>query len=86
MVQSTLSPGVQSISLSDDDRCLVEEPSQSWWSTILSPVKVAANKNAGLLLVIAAQAFFSFMNVSVKILNTIDPPISAMQVCALPLR
>jgi len=82
MVQSTLSPGVQSISISDYDHCL-EEPPQSRWSTTLSLVKLGANENAGLLLVIASQVFFSLMNVSVKILDTIDPPVSTMQVCSL---
>ncbi|KAJ3544238.1 hypothetical protein NMY22_g2845 [Coprinellus aureogranulatus] len=35
--------------------------------------------NVGLLLIAGSQAFFSLMNVSVKKLNSIDPPISALQ-------
>lgn len=38
--------------------------------------------NVGLLLIAGSQAFFSLMNVSVKKLNSIDPPISALQVRA----
>lgn len=37
--------------------------------------------NVGWLLVAGSQAFFSLMNVSVKKLNSIDPPVSALQVC-----
>jgi hypothetical protein len=39
--------------------------------------------NVGLLLVAGSQAFFSLMNVAVKKLNSIDPPVSALQVCAM---
>jgi hypothetical protein len=53
---------------------------QSRWCAALSAVRAAVNYNAGLLLVAASQAFFSLMNFSVKILNTIDPPVSALQV------
>jgi len=37
-------------------------------------------RNAGLLLVGSSQAFFALMNVFVKILNSLDSPISALQV------
>lgn len=37
-------------------------------------------RNVGLLLVIASQMFFSLMNVAVKKLNSIDPPVSALEV------
>ncbi len=36
--------------------------------------------NTGMLLVAASQAFFSLMNVAVKKLNTIDPPVPAFEV------
>lgn len=39
--------------------------------------------NVGLLLVASAQAFFSFISVTVKILHTIDPPVSSLQVCSV---
>jgi hypothetical protein len=45
--------------------------------------KRAWKGNIGLLLVAASQAFFSLMNVSVKKLNSIDPPVSALQVRAV---
>lgn len=38
--------------------------------------------NAGLLLVAASQAFFSMMNVAVKKLNGLDPPVPAFEVRA----
>lgn len=39
-------------------------------------------RNTGLLLVLPSQLFFSLMNVAVKKLNNIDPPVSALQVCS----
>ena len=36
--------------------------------------------NAGLLLVAASQAFFALMNVAVKKLNSLDPPVPALEV------
>lgn len=36
--------------------------------------------NVGMLLIAASQGFFSLMNVSVKKLNSIDPPVPAFQV------
>jgi len=43
-------------------------------------IKAKVTENIGLLLVAASQAFFSLMNVSVKQLNSIDPPVPALQV------
>jgi len=37
-------------------------------------------RNTGLLLVAAAQAFLSLMNVAVKKLNSIDPPVPTLEV------
>ncbi len=37
-------------------------------------------RNTGLLLITASQAFFALMNVAVKKLNSLDPPVSTMQV------
>ncbi|TEB26480.1 DUF6-domain-containing protein [Coprinellus micaceus] len=48
-------------------------------SRIWKGAKKAWKENIGLLLVAASQAFFSLMNVSVKKLNSIDPPVSALQ-------
>lgn len=36
--------------------------------------------NIGLLLVASSQLFFSLMNVGVKTLNSLDPPVPAMEV------
>jgi len=37
-------------------------------------------RNKGLLLVAASQFFFSIMNLAVKELNSIDPPVPALEV------
>ncbi|KAF5390059.1 hypothetical protein D9757_003776 [Collybiopsis confluens] len=37
------------------------------------------HRNVGLLLIIAAQAFLAFVNVAVKKLNTIDPPVPTFE-------
>lgn len=48
--------------------------------TLWGKAKAGVKTNAGLLLVAASQAFFSLMNVAVKKLNMIDPPVTALQV------
>ena len=52
---------------------------RSW----LASVKDVVRGNTGLLLFIASQAFFASMNLAVKILTTVDPPIAALEVCLL---
>ena len=47
----------------------------------LAAAKDVVQRNTGLLLFIASQAVFTFMNLAVKILNTIDPPVTALEVC-----
>ena len=47
----------------------------------LASAKDVWQMNTGLLLVVASQAFFSLMNVSVKVLNSIDPPVTVLEVC-----
>jgi hypothetical protein len=37
-------------------------------------------KNAGMLLIIYSQFFFASMDISVKLLNGLDPPVHALQV------
>ena len=64
---------------SGDDQ--LEEP-QSRWNAAFYSMRAALNNNVGLLQVVTAQVFFSLMNSSVKILNTIDPPVSTIQVCS----
>lgn len=41
--------------------------------------KVVAN-NVGLLLVVGSELFFAFMHLAVKILNSIDPPVTTFEV------
>jgi hypothetical protein len=43
-------------------------------------VREFVRSNAGLLLIALSQAFFAFMNVSVKVLNGLDPPVAALEV------
>ena len=43
-------------------------------------LREVAEANFGLLLVASSQLFFSSMNVGVKKLNSLDPPVPAVQV------
>ena len=47
------------------------------WRSVLSSF---FDVNAGLLLVAASQIFFSAMNLSVKVLNSLDEPVSTFEV------
>ena len=47
----------------------------------LASAKDILQRNTGLLLFVASQACLSFMNLAVKILNSRDPPITALEVC-----
>ena len=51
----------------------------------LASAKDVMQRNTGLLFFVAAQACLSFMNLAVKILNSIDPPITASEVCLLSI-
>jgi hypothetical protein len=42
-----------------------------------------AYTNAGLLLIIMSQAFFAFMNVSVKFLNGLEPPVPPLELIVI---
>ena len=42
-------------------------------------------RNTGLLFVLAAQASFALMSVAVTMLNSIDPPTTALKVCSFVL-
>ncbi|KAF5319494.1 hypothetical protein D9619_008739 [Psilocybe cf. subviscida] len=50
---------------------------------VWSRARGLVNNNTGLLLVASSQAFFSSMNVAVKILNGIDPPVSTFELIAV---
>ena len=45
-----------------------------------SQVQGIIKENTGLLLVIGSQAFLSMVNVAVKKLNVIDPPVPTLEV------
>ena len=49
--------------------------------TIITKVRELVANNTGLLLVTASQAFFALMNVAVKKLNSLDPPVPPLEVC-----
>ncbi|EGN97441.1 hypothetical protein SERLA73DRAFT_184151 [Serpula lacrymans var. lacrymans S7.3] len=49
------------------------------WRTMRSRLADFVDINAGMLLIIFAQLFFSFMNVAVKGLNSLDPPVPALE-------
>jgi hypothetical protein len=44
-------------------------------------VREVLGNNTGLLLVAASQGFLSLVNVAVKKLNEIDPPVPTLEVC-----
>lgn len=48
------------------------------WQYLVSRSIIA--NNTGLLLVAASQFFFSLMNLAVKKLNSVDPPVPALEV------
>lgn len=50
------------------------------WATFVSQVSEIVASNQGLLLVAASQFFFALMNLMVKKLNSLDPPVSALEV------
>lgn len=54
----------------------LEEPK---WRTMLRKAKEMVESNIGLLCVIASMAFFAMMDVAVKKLHNIDPPVSTLQ-------
>jgi hypothetical protein len=57
------------------DFILQPDMSQLWPMVIQS-----AKSNFGLMLIIAAQVFFAIINLLVKKLHTIDPPVGTLQV------
>jgi len=61
-----------------------EEPTKnsgsSAWGKLQTAASDAYQRNLGLLLIIGSQMFLSLVNVAVKKLNDIDPPVSALEV------
>ena len=52
----------------------------SMLQALLTDAREIAERNTGLLLILAAQAFFSVVDAIVKILQHVDPPVTTMQV------
>jgi hypothetical protein len=88
---TALSPDYADLAQPQLEGLVVEEPgakgsscsSTGRWGKlhrVVEVVKDAYRRNVGLLLVVGSQMFFSLMNVAVKKLNSIDPPVSALQV------
>ncbi|KAH0580497.1 hypothetical protein H2248_001992 [Termitomyces sp. 'cryptogamus'] len=61
----------------------IEDQKTTWWKPHYLAMSGTLNANAGLLLIIGSQAFFSMMNVAVKILNSIDPPVPTLELIAI---
>jgi hypothetical protein len=74
-IRSSSSSHSESTNAADDPTVKSESPTQG-------SLRAFVAKNEGLLLVAASQAFFAFMNVGVKFLNSIDPPVHALEVSA----
>ena len=51
-----------------------------WWALRKSQVACFIAENAGLLLVICAEFVFASMDLSVKLLETLDPPTPTLEV------
>ena len=52
---------------------------------LLIDAREVAQRNTGLLLILAAQGFFSVVDAIVKILQKVDPPMTTMQVRLNPI-
>ncbi|KAF4583913.1 hypothetical protein EYR40_002411 [Pleurotus pulmonarius] len=64
----------------DEDTAMdSSSPRWGYGSNILSRTKDIVQSNIGLLLIVASQAFMSFMNVSVKKLNSLDTPVPTLE-------
>ena len=59
------------------------DPPHGWksrWSNLRAQFMRQVDANTGLLLVAASQFFFSLMNVVVKKVNTVEPPVPTLEV------
>jgi len=82
-----LERALESVDTSDEGDLPLPSPSPisrrgTWRATLdgaLERCRSFVQRNAGLLLVGSSQAFFALMNVFVKILNSLDHPIPALQ-------
>jgi len=52
---------------------------------LLSDAQEIAQRNTGLLLILVAQGFFAVVDAIVKILQSVDPPVTSLQVCLNPI-
>lgn len=53
---------------------------KSRWDDFVTNFLALVDKNTGLLLVAASQLFFSSMNVAVKKVNSVEPPVPTLEV------
>jgi hypothetical protein len=60
---------------------LLSARQKSSWAETYVPARLRnfGVRNTGLLLIVASQAFYSSMNVLVKILNGLDPPVPPLE-------
>ncbi|KAF8906965.1 EamA-like transporter family-domain-containing protein [Gymnopilus junonius] len=66
-----------------DEELLDDKHTGSTVVGIREKVTHFVEENAGLLYVTGSQALFSFMNVAVKVLNGIDPPVPTLELVAV---
>ncbi|GJE93527.1 DMT family transporter [Phanerochaete sordida] len=52
---------------------------QDSWNVFKRKTREVVKNNTGMLLVAGSQGFFALMNVAVKTLNNLDPPVTAME-------
>ncbi|TDL20467.1 hypothetical protein BD410DRAFT_899584 [Rickenella mellea] len=65
----------------DSSRALAEN--RGTWTTSISSLRRLYENNTGLLLITLSQLFGSCMNVSVKLLNGLDPPVPPFELVAI---
>lgn len=79
-VDDDLTTGSSTLDWSKPRRSFVQ-PVIDASNTVVQKCLSFVRTNAGLLLVAASQGFFALMNVAVKKLNSLDPPVPALEVC-----
>ena len=48
---------------------------------VLNDAREVAQRNTGLLLIVAGEAFFAISDAIVQTLQNVDPPVTSLQVC-----
>ncbi|KAI6144381.1 hypothetical protein BKA82DRAFT_4177462 [Pisolithus tinctorius] len=77
LAQDPVQEGINVQASKTTTRCMMQW--REYRDTIQGNIVGCVRSNVGLLLVMLSQVFFSFMNVAVKVLNQLDPPVPAFE-------